>query len=121
MHILIVIAHGSRRKQSNDEIIKLVEELTQSHSHEFDVIKYAFLEIASPNIPDALLEGINLGAEKISVLPYFLSAGRHVSEDIPIEVAKVSKDYPQINISIKPHIGSSPVLATEILRISSDD
>ena len=47
-----------------------------------------FLELAEPSIPDGIQRCIDAGATEVVVVPYFLSAGRHVSEDIPAEVEK---------------------------------
>lgn len=104
-HVL-VIAHGSRRDESNTEIHDLVARLRNSCSL-FTGIDYAFLEIAKPSIQDALRQQILEGALDIVVLPYFLSAGRHVVSDIPEQVGQVSVEFPNIKIKIAPYLGAS--------------
>jgi hypothetical protein len=55
MHILLLVAHGSRREESNIEIKSLSEKISKFESKEFDKVMSAFLELASPSIPDCLI------------------------------------------------------------------
>ena len=41
------------------------------------------MEIAPPTIADAVDAAIAAGATRVVIAPYFLSDGRHMSEDIP--------------------------------------
>ena len=91
---------------SNDEVRK-VAHYFNLQKHPFDKVMVAFLELDDPSIPQGLINAIKQGATEIVVLPYFLSAGRHVSEDIPAEVAVVQKDYPNVIIKIAPYLGAS--------------
>jgi sirohydrochlorin ferrochelatase len=114
MNHLLLIAHGSRRESSNDEIRALAARL-QNAAELFSSVSCAFLEIAEPSIPTALQTLITQGKQKILVLPYFLSAGRHVSEDIPLAVAQISEQHPQTEIKIAGYFGSNPQIAALLL------
>ena len=83
MKALLLVAHGSRRKQSNDEVVALAEKLKNSCGEQYDIVKSAFLELADVLIPEGIEQCISDGATSIIVLPYFLNSGRHVFEDIP--------------------------------------
>ena len=90
MKSLLIVAHGSRRAASNDEVRALSERVARQAGDAYRRVECAFLELAEPSIPDGIQAEIDAGAVDITVVPYFLSAGRHVAEDIPAEVAKVS-------------------------------
>ena len=107
MHALLLVSHGSRRKQSNEEVNQLCERLRNEVGDSFDVIGSAFLEIASPSIPEGIKQCVEEGASSVTVLPYFLAAGRHVTEDIPSIVDDVRKELPGVSISITQHLGAS--------------
>lgn len=107
MKALIVVAHGSRRAASNDEVRELACELAGMLSDAFPIIEVGFLELAEPLIPTALERAIAAGATDISVFPYFLSAGRHVVTDVPEEVKTVQEKYPDLNIKMLTHLGAS--------------
>lgn len=117
MRALVIVAHGSRRASSNDEVRTLAAAVAQTAS-EFDEVSSAFLELAEPLIPDGVEQAIRRGAREVVVMPYFLSAGRHVVSDIPAEVAKVSDKYPEVQIRIAPYLGSAQQMALLILQQS---
>lgn len=107
MKSLILVAHGSRRAESNDEVRRLTDALRERAGGEFDSVRCAFLELAEPSIPDGIEQSIQEGATEVVVLPYFLSAGRHVVTDIPNEVAGKQEQYPQVAIRIAPYLGAA--------------
>ena len=106
MKTLLLVAHGSRRKASNDEIRVLIERM-RAVADTFDDLACAFLELAEPSIPDGLRQAISKGATEVVVLPYFLSAGRHVVTDIPAEIEAVQKQYPAVAIHLAPYLGAA--------------
>ncbi len=62
MHILLLVAHGSRREESNIEIESLSKKISRLEPKEFDKVMPAFLEFASPSIPEAIKECTEVGA-----------------------------------------------------------
>ena len=46
MKALLLVAHGSRRKQSNDEVVLLAERLKTNCSEQYNIIHAGFLELA---------------------------------------------------------------------------
>lgn len=113
MNALLLIAHGSRRQASNDEVRELTKVLTQQSKNEFSIVECAFLELAEPSIPEGVSACVAKGADSVTVLPYFLSAGRHVVTDIPDELKKARQQHPQVSIKTAPYLGS----AQEIIEI----
>lgn len=107
MKALVIVAHGSRRSASNDEVRELACQLAGELAGDFPIIQVGFLELAEPLIPEALERAIAEGATEISVFPYFLSAGRHVVKDVPDEVKSVQDKYPQLSINMLTHLGAA--------------
>ena len=112
---LLLVAHGSRSGSSNDAVRVFTTQLAKFAS-EYQMVDCAFLELADPDIPTGLRNMIRNGVREISVLPYFLSAGRHVVEDIPAELEKVTGSYPEIKIQLAPYLGSSPSISAVLLQ-----
>lgn len=108
---LVVVAHGSRRQASNEEVRELAARIAEKAGKAFDIVQSAFLELADPSIPDGIRQCIEKGAREVIVLPYFLSAGRHVAEDIPAEVDATRSEFPDIDIRIAPYLGSIDQIA----------
>jgi sirohydrochlorin ferrochelatase len=61
---------------------------------------------------------IKNGANEVVVLPYFLSAGRHVITDVPADVESVKQQYPEVKITIAPYLGSSPKLVDILFELA---
>jgi sirohydrochlorin ferrochelatase len=120
MKAMVIIAHGSRRQASNEEVVVLSEKLKPVLIDSYPIIKTGFLELASPLIPQAIENCIESGANEIFVVPYFLSAGRHVQTDVPEEITKIQEKYPHIPMHILPHIGAS-VQMQELIKHALDD
>jgi len=121
MQALVLIAHGSRRQASNQEVLDLALRLRQPAGDRYQLIKAGFLEIAEPSIPEAIETCIKSGATSIVVVPYFLAAGRHVAEDIPHIVKPVAEQHPEVTIRISEHIGMSDSMTRLILDSASGD
>lgn len=116
---LLIVAHGSRRSESNDEVRTLTQRVRSISDNRFTAVTCAFLELASPSIPEGLEQLIHDGASHITVLPYFLAAGRHVVEDIPAEVASIQQTHPAIAIEIAPYLGTSATLPELMVEVGS--
>lgn len=108
---LVIVAHGSRREASNDEVRQLAQVIAGKVGGRFMQVESAFLELAEPSIPDGIEKCIQAGADEVIVLPYFLSAGRHVAQDIPAEVEIKRKQYPHTAISITTYLGADERVA----------
>lgn len=118
MTALLLVAHGSRRVSSNNEIRILAEKLREQAGERFEDVRCAFLELAEPSIPDGIEECIQAGATEIKVLPYFLSAGRHVIEDIPAEVDGKRVAHPGVSIEIVPYLGLAASMPELLLSMA---
>lgn len=119
MHALLLIAHGSRVQDSNLEIARLCSKLAQysaAHGSNYQVVRHAFLELAEPSIPFVIDGLVADGASAITILPYFLAAGRHVGEDIPNIVKAKRQQYRQLKLVQAAHLGTAeqliPILFT---------
>jgi len=120
MNALLIIAHGSRRAQSNEEIRQLTARVAEHTLNKFDLVDCAFLELSEPYIPQGIENLAQKGAKQIKVLPYFLAEGRHVAEDVPAEVEKAIQSNPEISVEILPYLGTSGELPALLLSIAGD-
>jgi sirohydrochlorin ferrochelatase len=107
---LLLVAHGSRRQLSNNEVTELADKLRGSCHDDYRIVHSGFLELATPSIPEGIENCINDGATRVTILPYFLNSGRHVVEDVPEIVAEARNRHPDVDIIIAPHLGASPLM-----------
>lgn len=102
---VLLVAHGSRVPESNSEFEALAARLARKVEPDC-AVAYAFLELAQPSIPEALDALARSGVRRIVLIPYFLSAGRHVAEDIPAIAAAARARHPGLEIEITGHFGA---------------
>lgn len=116
MKLLLIVAHGSRLKSSNEEIIELVKKVQYNSSKNL-LVKYAFLELESPNITQCIESTLKeTSIKEIDIFPYFLAAGKHVKFDIPNEIDEIKNKHSEIKINLLPHLGKNEALINLILN-----
>ncbi len=119
MKALLLVAHGSRRKQSNKEVVVLTEKLKTNCTEQYQIFQAGFLEIAIPSIDSSIVECVNQGATSITVLPYFLNSGLHVIKDIPNAVEKMQQKFPYVKIKMVQHIGASELMMNLLVEAAN--
>ncbi|WP_373031534.1 sirohydrochlorin chelatase [Sulfurovum sp.] len=113
---LIIVAHGSRKASSNEEIKALGEKVKSLQDKRYALVMTAFLEFSTPSLEESILSCIDKGVNEIVILPYFLASGNHVTRDIPEVVQKIHASHPQVKITLTEHLGSSSAM----VRLLSD-
>ncbi|MEW8014080.1 MAG: cobalamin biosynthesis protein CbiX [Candidatus Sedimenticola endophacoides] len=118
---LLLVAHGSRRDASNDEVREVARRLRALAGGRFSRVEAAFLELAEPPIPEGIAACCAAGARRVLVLPYFLSAGRHVVTDIPREVEQGRQRCPGVEVRLCGYLGGSDELPRLLLDLVRGD
>lgn len=115
---LLIIAHGSREPQANQEVEELAQLLLQQGISE--EVRAAFLDpVARPTIPEAIDQLIKEGVTTITALPYFLNSGKHVQHDIPEIIKQKCDQHVGVRIVLTEHIGAHPEIIQLIKAIVS--
>ena len=110
---IIVFAHGSPVAEANQEIARLAEEVSRRAQCPADC---AFLEVAQPDLATAVARAVGMGAERIVVVPYFLTMGVHVREDLPRLIEQQKALFPQLEILVGQSLEGLPHMAEMILK-----
>jgi sirohydrochlorin ferrochelatase len=110
MKSLLLIAHGSRREASNSEIRALTNQLRSRVKDRFQYVACAFLEFEEPSIDTAIDAAVQAGGSEITILPYFLACGTHVTKDLPALVTAKGAQHSAATIDLKPYVGASPAM-----------
>jgi len=88
---VVIVDHGSRRKEANDAFLALVARFAETSG--YAVVEPAHMELAHPTIEDAFARAVQRGATRIVVHPFFLLPGRHWKHDIPELSATASRAH----------------------------
>jgi sirohydrochlorin ferrochelatase len=116
MNALIILAHGSRRQESNQKIVVLTDKVKSLSENEYDIIEYAYLELAEPNLLQCIDNAVAKGASNITLLPYFLNSGKHVKRDIPAMIETASAKYSACTFNVSAFIGMHNAMPRLILE-----
>lgn len=117
---LLLIAHGSRRAEANDELRQVAQRLRATT--DYSVVEAAYLELSEPDICGAAARCVASGAQRVILVPYFLSLGRHVVEDLRRARDELARAYPQIEFRLAEPIGRhEQCLAILVAQASAAD
>jgi len=103
MKAVLLVSHGSRSAKAKEEIEALIRKIKARSK--LRVVRYAFLEIEKPSIPEGIKQCIDDGATKVHLLMNFLNAGRHTDIDIPLIFKEAKRKYPNVSISMSKPVG----------------
>ncbi|WJX72924.1 sirohydrochlorin ferrochelatase [Trifolium repens] len=105
---VIIVDHGSRRKESNLMLNEFVEMFRQKTGYQ--IVEPAHMELAEPSIGDAFQSCVQQGARRVIISPFFLSPGRHWSQDIPSLSAEAAKQHPGVSYIVSAPLGLHELL-----------
>jgi sirohydrochlorin ferrochelatase len=115
---VLVIAHGSREKESNDAFLEFMEKFRKTCPQKY--VQAAFQELSKPDIPAAVDACVAQGAESIIVVPFMLFPGRHVKKDIPEFIQKAKLKYPQLDFHYTGPLADHPAMVEVLLQKAGD-
>jgi sirohydrochlorin ferrochelatase len=104
---LLLIAHGSRHAEANADLHHAAAEL-RGRGHA--VVVPSFLELAEPGIEAGGRECVALGASRVVLVPYFLSAGVHVRHDLAEARDNLAREFPGVEFLLAEPLGRHPLL-----------
>lgn len=111
---ILLIAHGSRRPEANAELEQVAARLReQSH---YELVQPAYLELAEPNIEQGAARCVASRASVVILLPYFLSPGRHVVDDLTAACDRLRQRYPAVSFVLAPPLGQHPAVVDILLQ-----
>jgi sirohydrochlorin ferrochelatase len=118
MRALLIVDHGSRRSEANDLLPELAAMLRKES--DFRIVFHAHMELAEPSIQQAFDSCVLAGAKEVIVHPYFLSPGRHSTQDIPRMVAEAAAIHPEVSFLITEPLGLHRKIGEVILERVSE-
>jgi sirohydrochlorin ferrochelatase len=110
---VLLMAHGSRRREANEDLVKLAEML-RARGH-YSLIEIGYLELARPDIPEGIARCVERGARRVLMLPYFLSAGSHVVEDLERFRREAAERFPTVEFQLCPPLGLHPLMVDLVM------
>ena len=116
--LLILFAHGSRDPRWRATF----EELAAAAAVEAgtDLVRLAYLELSEPTLEDVVERAVDDGAVRLRVLPLFLAAGKHLSEDVAKRVDEARATHPGLDIELLPAVGEDERMRSLLRQIVAE-
>lgn len=106
---IIALSHGSKAPSGNDGLFKIVEMLKVMNK--WENVEAGFLQLAKPDLKDAIEKVVGEGARRVIIVPLLLFSGNHVRKDIPLEIEKHRKKYPNVEFLYAKNLGPDERIA----------
>lgn len=107
---IILLSHGSRLKEANEDVLKLAGLLKAYHNRQDIHTGSAFLQFGRPSLEEAIREMVSRRCSEIVIAPFFLTSGVHITEDIPQIISREMKNYAMIKFHLCRPVGCDPRL-----------
>jgi sirohydrochlorin ferrochelatase len=80
----------------------------------YPVVRVSYLELAEPNIEAGGVQCVEAGATEVILVPYFLSPGVHVVEDLTAARDALRERFPQVKFVLAEPLGRHPLLVNVV-------
>jgi sirohydrochlorin cobaltochelatase len=113
---IVLFAHGSR-----DPLWRAPIEAVEAHiraHHPGVAVRCAYLELTTPDLPQAVDDLVDQGATAVTIVPMFLGTGKHAREDLPVLVAELRARHPLVQVHVQAAIGEDPRMTALMAHIA---
>ena len=113
---IVLFAHGSR-----DPLWRAPIEAVEAHiraHHPGVAVRCAYLELTTPDLPQAVKDLVDQGATAVTIVPMFLGTGKHAREDLPMLVAELRARHPRVQVHVQAAIGEDPRMTALMASIA---
>ena len=100
---VILFCHGSSDPLWAAPFRTLTLELQKTYGE--DKVHLGFLERSEPDLETLVRKIAKLGAAHLKILPVFLSAGKHLREDVPPLLVEFDKEYQDLTFELLDPVG----------------
>jgi sirohydrochlorin cobaltochelatase len=110
---LILFSHGSVLCGAGQNLFELAR-FMQARG-DAPIVEVGFLNYSEPPFADAFRRCVERGATQITVVPYFLVAGKFVKDDLPKQIEQAQAEFPQVKVRVADAMRFHPLLADALL------
>jgi len=114
--VLVAVAHGSadpRAAATVTDLMAVAAERAAARGLSLPEVRAAYLGHAAPSLPQVMGA---IGRARVTVLPLLLTAAYHSKTDIPRVLARLSGEFPRLQVSYGATLGPHPLLLSALER-----
>ena len=113
---IVLFGHGSRDPQWRLPIEAVAGKIRVRQPGA--EVRCAYLEMCTPSLPEAAASLIAGGAREVKVFPLFLGVGKHAREDLPLLLASLRSEHPEVIFTLLPTVGEDDRLTDLMAEIA---
>ncbi|HEX8834851.1 MAG TPA: CbiX/SirB N-terminal domain-containing protein [Abditibacteriaceae bacterium] len=114
---ILLFSHGSLLCGAGENLSNVARQMRERGDAE--IVEAGYLNYSEPLFAEAFTRCVEQGATRVTVVPYFLVAGKFVKVDLPREVEKVQRNFPEIEVRLADAMRFHPSLADAIVGSAS--
>lgn len=100
---VLLLGHGSKAFEANETLRKVASVVKERAGYRS--VMPAFLQIERPDFQEAVDMMVAEGHHEITVMPYFLYMGLHVTKDLPGEITAAMERHPGLAVTLTENLG----------------
>ena len=113
---IILFAHGSRDPLWRAPIEAVAAQIVARDPNA--LVSCAYLELMEPDLPKAAIDLIAKGVTSIRVFPLFLGIGKHARADLPVLMAQLARQHPNVDMQLLPTAGEHERLVALLAELA---
>jgi len=114
VNAILLFSHGSVLCGAGENLKQLAREMEIQNAA--PIVEAGFLNYSEPLLTQAFAKCVGRGATSVTIVPFFLVAGKFVQVDLPRAVEKVRPDFAQTEIFLADAMTDHPLLCDAILN-----
>lgn len=115
---VVLFSHGSLLCGSHRVLDEHARRLQSTGR--FVAVEPGYLNYSAPSVEDAITKCVKAGAGRVLVVPYFLVAGKFVTEDLPTRVRQAEARHPSVEIILGGAIEAAPSMVDAIMQAAEN-
>ena len=113
MTALVIFAHGSPIESANEAVRAFCADVASTG--EYSSVLAAFLDRGSPDLRTAVTMAVDGGADRVIIVPYFLTLGLHLTRDLPRIAEEIARIHEGVRVEVTPPLDGHPSLIRAVL------
>ena len=110
---ILLFAHGSVVEEANQSVHDLASQVQALGGYRY--VRAAFLDVAHPDLEEAVGQAVRAGIRRVVVIPFFLTMGIHLQRDLPALIAPLKQRYPELELEVGQSLEGHPLMPEIIL------
>ena len=110
---IILFSHGSVLCGAGQNLFEIAARM-QARG-DAPIVEVGYLNFTEPTFAVAFRRCVELGATRVTVVPYFLIAGKFVKEDLPSFIEAARQEFPHVEVRTADAMRFHPLLSDALL------